>query len=219
MARKYRRDARGRFAGGGFSGQSGGRGARLKASGTRQGGGAKMTAARVGGTLAKPRGLKPQAAGEANSGKAVKPASGNAPKRISYKLAYHGTSREAAQAIRKGGYKETKHGTYGPGVYTTTNRKAAREYAQWRSAGGKDRFGTSFSASAQGPAVLTHRVPKRKVSKGDGYSYEARQAVSQGGARRLPKSVTKHQTYLVMGQGLADRTLVRQEGRIRRRRR
>jgi hypothetical protein len=46
MARKYRRDARGRFAGGGYSGQSGGRGARLKASGTRQGGGAKVKTAK-----------------------------------------------------------------------------------------------------------------------------------------------------------------------------
>ena len=59
MARTYRRDARGRFAGGGFSGQSGGRGARLKASGTRQGGGAKMKGAKQGGTVSKPRGLKP----------------------------------------------------------------------------------------------------------------------------------------------------------------
>jgi hypothetical protein len=46
MARTYRRDARGRFAGGGFSGQSGGRGARLKAKGARAGGGAKVSAAK-----------------------------------------------------------------------------------------------------------------------------------------------------------------------------
>jgi hypothetical protein len=60
MARTYRRDARGRFAGGGFSGQSGGRGARLKGGGkTRDGGGAKMKGARTDGTVAKPRGLKP----------------------------------------------------------------------------------------------------------------------------------------------------------------
>ena len=61
MARTYRRDARGRFAGGGFSGQSGGRGARLKGGGkTRDGGGAKMKGARTGGTVAKSRSLKPQ---------------------------------------------------------------------------------------------------------------------------------------------------------------
>ena len=46
MARTYKRDARGRFAGGGYSGQSSGRGARLKAKGTRAGGGAKVNAAK-----------------------------------------------------------------------------------------------------------------------------------------------------------------------------
>lgn len=61
MARSYKRDARGRFAGGGYSGQTGGRGARLTAKGRRAGGGAKMTAARPGGTIGKPRGLKPGA--------------------------------------------------------------------------------------------------------------------------------------------------------------
>lgn len=45
MARNYRRDARGRFAGGGYSGQTGGRGARLKGGGAkRAGGGAKAKA-------------------------------------------------------------------------------------------------------------------------------------------------------------------------------
>jgi hypothetical protein len=61
VARSYRRDARGRFAGGGYSGQTGGRGARLMAKGERKGGGAKMTAARPGGTIGKPKGLKPGA--------------------------------------------------------------------------------------------------------------------------------------------------------------
>lgn len=45
MARTYKRDARGRFAGGGYSGQTGGRGARLKSAGSkRAGGGAKAKA-------------------------------------------------------------------------------------------------------------------------------------------------------------------------------
>jgi hypothetical protein len=68
MARSYRRDARGRFAGAGYSGQTGGRGARLKASGTRAGGGAKITAGRVGGTIGKPRGLKPANSGSIEPG-------------------------------------------------------------------------------------------------------------------------------------------------------
>ncbi len=47
MARTYRRDARGRFAGGGYSGQTGGRGARLKGGGNkRAGGGNTQKAAR-----------------------------------------------------------------------------------------------------------------------------------------------------------------------------
>jgi hypothetical protein len=62
MARTYRRDARGRFASGGYSGQSGGRGARLTATGTRKGGGARMTAARPGGTVSRSGKGKPGAA-------------------------------------------------------------------------------------------------------------------------------------------------------------
>jgi hypothetical protein len=144
-------------------------------------------------------------------------ANANVPQRLAFKLAYHGTSQEAAQAIRESGYKETKYGTYGAGVYTTTNRKAAKEYAQWRSAGGKDRYGEQFPASNKGPAVLVHRLPKQKVSVGDPYTYENRQIVESGGARRLGKDVTKHQPYVVMGKGLADRSLVKQASTIRKR--
>ena len=150
------------------------------------------------------------------AGKMAKPvAASNAPKRLSFKLAYHGTSQEAAQAIRKSGYKESKYGTYGAGVYATTDRKAARAYAGWRSAGGKDRFGESFPASAKGPAVLVHRVPKGKVSKGDPYSYENRQIVGNGGARRLGKDVTNDRAYLVMGKGLADSSLAKPRSTVR----
>lgn len=61
MARRYTRDARGRFASGGFSGQTGGRGARLMSGGrSRAGGGARIQAAPTGGTFrrgqAKPAG-------------------------------------------------------------------------------------------------------------------------------------------------------------------
>ena len=58
--RRQPRDARGRFASYGYAGQTGGRGARLKSAGnTRDGGGAKMQAARPAGTIGKPAGLKP----------------------------------------------------------------------------------------------------------------------------------------------------------------
>lgn len=58
--RRQPRDARGRWASYGYAGQTGGRGARLKSAGnTRDGGGAKMQAARPAGTIGKPAGLKP----------------------------------------------------------------------------------------------------------------------------------------------------------------
>jgi hypothetical protein len=60
VGRKYVRDARGRFAGSGYTGQTSGKGARLMASGTRKGGGSKITLQKRGGTVAKSRGLKPQ---------------------------------------------------------------------------------------------------------------------------------------------------------------
>lgn len=57
MARRYVRDARGRFAPKGYSGQTGGRGARLKGSGKkREGGGAVVQPKRAGeikGTISK----------------------------------------------------------------------------------------------------------------------------------------------------------------------
>lgn len=57
MARRYVRDARGRFASKGYSGQTGGRGARLKGSGKqRDGGGAVVQPKRAGeikGTISK----------------------------------------------------------------------------------------------------------------------------------------------------------------------
>jgi len=59
VGRKYVRDARGRFAGSGYTGQTSGKGARLMASGTRKGGGSKITLQKRGGTVSKPQGLKP----------------------------------------------------------------------------------------------------------------------------------------------------------------
>jgi hypothetical protein len=52
VARRYVRDARGRFAGKGYSGQTAGRGARLMASGTRKGGGSRIRAGKAPGSFA-----------------------------------------------------------------------------------------------------------------------------------------------------------------------
>jgi hypothetical protein len=63
VARVYKRDKLGRFASSGYSGQSSGRGARLTGSGNRDGGGARMQAARPSGTLS--RSGKPSAKAKA----------------------------------------------------------------------------------------------------------------------------------------------------------
>jgi hypothetical protein len=58
MARTYHRDRLGRFAAKGFSGQTGGQGARLMSPGrNRQGGGARIRRAAPVGTIGKPRNL------------------------------------------------------------------------------------------------------------------------------------------------------------------
>lgn len=79
MARRYVRDARGRFASkgvggvGGYQGQTSGRGARLKTPGNvRAGGGAKQKlSAKSGGTISKPKGLKPQSSRKLKTGVAA----------------------------------------------------------------------------------------------------------------------------------------------------
>lgn len=65
MARRYVRDARGRFASKGYSGQTSGAGARLTATGSRAGGGSKARlSARPAGTISKnKRSAKPQSPG------------------------------------------------------------------------------------------------------------------------------------------------------------
>jgi hypothetical protein len=75
MARTYHRDRLGRFASKGFSGQSGGRGARLMSPGReRVGGGARMRTAAPGGTIGKRRGVQPDRSVQARLDEARKAA-------------------------------------------------------------------------------------------------------------------------------------------------
>ena len=183
----------------------------------------KIRGARVGGVARKTGAAKPKkkaVASNATAAKSIKPGAGKAPRRISYLLAYHGTNKESAAAIRAGGYKESRYGTYGAGVYATTSRKGAREYASWRAAGGKNRFGETFPASALGSAVLTHRIPKTRVNRNDTRAafnnMAAREWVQSGRARKLSREWTNHVPYVVMNEQLANRTLVNRSGTIRR---
>jgi len=63
--------------------------------------------------------------------KAAKPAPRQlkAPKRLSYKIQYHGTNKQAANAIGLEGFKESRSGVYGAGVYSSSHRATARQYS------------------------------------------------------------------------------------------
>jgi len=139
------------------------------------------------------------------------------PKRLAFARVYHGTSKEAAKSIRSAGYKETLRGLYGPGVYSTTNKKVAREYASWRAAGSPDmttRAGRS-KASKPGGVILAHRVPKSKLARDINRmdSTARRQVVASGKAATVGAARTgKPGAFAIMGASLANKTLIKQSG-------
>jgi len=150
-------------------------------------------------------------------------ASKRAPRRLEFQRLYHGTSKEAARSIRAEGQRISPYGTFGPGVYATTTKSDAKTYANWRAKGGQDRFGDPFPASKEGPAVLTYRVSKRRVRTdaghgGDLKGYETRDWIAAGNARRT-LAVDGSMGVVIMDKALADRSLIRESGMIRRRRR
>jgi hypothetical protein len=182
MARKYTRDNRGRFASTGATA----RGGRLK---TASGGKRERQTMKA---------EKPKGSLRGGAATPAKPESrSTAPKRLNFTLNYHGTSKWSAGEIRKGGYQPSEVGSYGKGVYATTRKSVAREYAK----------GTS------GGAVLTHRVYKKSVNT----------AATPKEGRKFGSKVVHYPgsdlKVTVLSKKDADRTLVRGTGTVRRRRR
>ncbi len=139
------------------------------------------------------------------------------PKRLAFTRVYHGTSKEAAKSIRSTGYKETPRGLFGPGVYSTTSKKVAREYADWRAAGSPDmtRRGAKPKTNNVGGVVLAHRVPKNKLVRGMDRmtAKERRQIVAAGKAATVGAAITgKSGKFAIMGAVLASKTLIKQSG-------
>lgn len=52
-------------------------------------------------------------------------------------IVYHGTNEEAAKRIKENGFKASKNGTFGSGVYTTTSIDKANSFAKMKSSGSK----------------------------------------------------------------------------------
>lgn len=224
MARKYARDNRGRFAPAGTGATA--RGGRLKTSG----GGKRATQTMRGpsggprGTVGKPKGLKPDPNAK-RSGSAPKPAkekgqqaspkTQGAPKRLKFQVLYHGTSKDAANAIRKGGFKESGDGFLGKGVYFSRDKRVAGYYksvAEGKSGGG---------------AVIKSRVLKDRVTdvKQDSFFVASAKAKkSAQGLLRKGRSASLQapddiQKVVATTAKTANRGLIRETGKIRRRRR
>lgn len=145
------------------------------------------------------------------------------PKRIAFVRVYHGTSKEAAKSIRSGGYKGTLRGLYGPGVYGSTSRKVAREYADWRAAGAPDmtqkRGRAKVKPNSPSGAVLTHRISTKRLAREAGKmdSDARRELVSKGrvaGIRIQARHTGKRGLFAIMRPDIANRTLIRQSGII-----
>jgi len=139
-----------------------------------------------------------------------------APKRLRYEIAYHGTSIEAAAAIKRGGYRESRDGNIGPGVYLTTRRKEARKYAA---------IAENPGVAARPGAVLRHRLLKGRhqgatVDAGPGRWEAAYGAAQEAKARgQMVRGSGGMAGVLLLSKAQADRTLDRSTGKIRARRR
>ena len=131
-----------------------------------------------------------------------------APQRLSFSLAYHGTGAKAAEAIRKGGYRPSDGGVFGAGVYASSSRRIARGYGDQQPdflpVGRRGRM-APFSG------VVTHRIPKPRLQETAG-KRQTRSAVKAGKAAKVKGD---EQGIVLMGKEVADKTMVRSTGKVR----
>ena len=139
----------------------------------------------------------------------------SAPKRLNFQVLHHGTSKEAAAAIRKDGFKASSDGFLGKGVYFSRDKKVAGYYksvAEGKTGGG---------------AVLRSRVLKNKVQDVKQDSFFVASAAAKKSAQGLLKkgkvaslrAPDDLQKVVATTAGTANRGLIREGGKIRRRRR
>lgn len=128
-------------------------------------------------------------------------AAGKAPNRLEFLRTYHGTSPDAARAIKSGGYKIGVPGFFGSGIYTSTSKSTARNYAKGPLDANRNRTPGR---------LVAHRVPKGKVVAAKDSARSATPRVKAGKAARL-----QAQGIVLMGKALADRTIDRSTGKVR----
>lgn len=114
--------------------RGGGGGARSGGAGARSGGRARGGAAAHGGGVSKAGGGCSNGGGGSRScfprGAAAAAAAGA-------QVVYHGTSKTSANAIMRGGFKASEKGMLGPGVYVTTDKGKAADFARRHGSDGR----------------------------------------------------------------------------------
>jgi len=125
---------------------------------------------------------------------------GGPKQKLAFAVAYHGTSRAGAAAIRSGGYRASAEGAQGAGVYLSSSRKQAASY---------------------GEVVLRHRVPKARVTESKPLKTAAsvKRRYADLAADKAVKVIGTKDKIVLTSESLANRTLTRQSSTIRRHRR
>jgi hypothetical protein len=113
----------------------------MEAPGAQGAGIMKGSVKRDVGAMAKMRKAKPKVE-----------AAQNAPKRLKFDVAYHGTDAKSAAAIKRGSFRESAPlSLAGQGVYATRSRREAKDYANQK--GEKNWTGA-------GPGEVKLRIPR-----------------------------------------------------------
>lgn len=212
MARRYARDNRGRFAGKGAGATA--RGGRLKtAAGNKRATQTMKSDAMLTNTIGKSR--KPNS----KTSSTKKPIQNQAPKRLEFQRVYHGTDSRSSDAIRSSGYKESRYGAAGAGVYTSSSRSVARSYADNHI----EVYGGKIHNHGR---VLAHRVPKSRIQRMDSPSkadatpefHKSQSRIVQSTlADRRSAALLKGDALktVLMSKEVADRTLVKNTSTVR----
>jgi hypothetical protein len=117
-----------------------------------------------------------------------------AEKKLKFIRVYHGTSKSNADKIKSGGFKDSEHGVYGSGVYTSTSRNVARRYSRDSGAASGEHAVDSGVVSSLIPLkkVKTIRQSNPESQEGRNKSKELRK--SKQSAVRVKNAATGHET-------------------------
>ena len=211
MARKYSRDNRGRFASSGSGATA--RGGRLRTAAGNKRKTETMKAAGAGGAGV----MKGKVARDPGAMAKVGKAKPKAPQKLEFLRAYHGTHKDAAASIRQEGYKESRYGAKGAGVYLSRSRGTAQTYADNH----MEVWGGKIHHNGR---VLTHRIPKQRVLKFNesdntqaNHNVFTRKVGMALADRKAVASFKNDPLKTVLATDIAaNKTLVRSQGMVRR---